>query len=278
MTAPSGPPGTDTAAITGGFARIFAGATVLVTGGTRGIGRGIASRFLQAGADVFVCSRNEPEALPEADGRSARFVAADVRDPDQVDELVRTAVDATGRLDVLVNNAGGGPPSPAASASPRLHEGIVRLNLVAPLHCAQRANTAMQQQEAGGSIVNVGSVSGLRPSPGTAAYGASKAGLISMSASLAQEWAPRVRVNCISAGPVRTEDNELHYGGPAGVEAVNATVPLGRMCEPGDIADACLYLASPLARFVSGANLVLDGGGDRPAFLEAVEGALGGVG
>lgn len=248
----------------------FSGRTVVVTGGTRGVGRGIATAFLQRGAQVLVCSRNEPDALPEGGGRAAAFVAADVREPEQIEGVVQRALDVTGRIDVLVNNAGGSPPADAAEASPRFHDAIVRLNLLAPLHFAQQANAVMQGQEEGGAIVNIGSVSGMRPSPGTAAYGAAKAGLINLTRSLAQEWAPVVRVNCVTAGPVDTGENEQHYGGAEGVEAVNATIPLGRMCEPGDIADACVYLASPLARYITGANLVLDGGGDRPAFLDAV--------
>jgi NAD(P)-dependent dehydrogenase (short-subunit alcohol dehydrogenase family) len=127
----------------------------------------------------------------------------------------------------------------------------------------------MQDQEEGGAIVNIGSVSGLRPSPGTAAYGAAKAGLINLTATLAVEWAPRVRVNCVSAGLVRTEQAPLHYGDEAAVAAVGATVPLGRMADPEDIADVCLFLASPLARYVTGENVVVHGGGERPAFLGA---------
>ena len=131
----------------------------------------------------------------------------------------------------------------------------------------------MQDQEEGGSIINITSVSGLRPSPGTAAYGAAKAGLVSLTQSLAVEWAPRVRVNALSAGLIATESADAHYGGPAGMAAVAATVPLGRFGTPGDVAGICLFLASPLAAYVSGANLVAHGGGERPAFLTAVEGA-----
>jgi NAD(P)-dependent dehydrogenase (short-subunit alcohol dehydrogenase family) len=110
----------------------------------------------------------------------------------------------------------------------------------------------------------------LRPSPGTAAYGAAKAGLINLTQTLAVEWAPKVRVNCVSAGLIRTEQSHLHYGDEQGIAAVGATVPLGRMGEADDVADACLFLASPLARYVSGENLVLHGGGERPAYLGAV--------
>jgi NAD(P)-dependent dehydrogenase (short-subunit alcohol dehydrogenase family) len=112
-------------------------------------------------------------------------------------------------------------------------------------------------------------VSGLRPSPGTAAYGAAKAGLLSLTQSLAVEWAPKVRVVAVTAGMIRTEQSELHYGDEEGIAAVGATVPLGRMGEPSDVGDACLYLASPLARYVSGASVLVHGGGERPAFLAA---------
>ncbi len=265
----------------------FTGRTVVVTGGARGIGRGISEAFLAAGADVIVCGRTAPpdSELPGAldaagSERRAVFVAADVRDPDQAAAVVAAAVAQTGRLDVLVNNAGGSPHVDAASASPRFSTSIVALNLLAPLHCAQAANAVMQEQAEGGSIVNIASVSALRPSPGTAAYGAAKAGLISLSASLAVEWAPKVRVNALSAGLVATESADDHYGGPAGTAAVAATVPLGRFGTPEDIAGICLFLASPLAAYVTGANLVAHGGGERPAFLEAVDrvraGAQGG--
>jgi NAD(P)-dependent dehydrogenase (short-subunit alcohol dehydrogenase family) len=247
------------------------GRTAIVTGGGRGVGRGISESFLGAGAEVVICGRNEPEDLPEVGGRRAHFVAADVRELDQIDALVRTATERTGRLDVLVNNAGGAPAADAATASPRFSEAILRLNLIAPLNLAQKANAVMQNQEEGGVIINIASVSGIRPSPGTAAYGAAKAGLLSLTQSLAVEWAPKVRVVAVTAGMIRTEQSELHYGDEEGIAAVGATVPLGRMGEPGDVGDACLFLASPLARYVSGASLLIHGGGERPAFLAAAK-------
>jgi NAD(P)-dependent dehydrogenase (short-subunit alcohol dehydrogenase family) len=247
----------------------LSGKVVIVTGGTQGVGRGIALRFLEHGARVVVCSRREPEQLPASDGASALFVATDVREIEQIDRAIAVALERFGRIDVLVNNAGGSPAADAASASPRFSAAIVSLNLLAPLNFSQRANAVMQRQENGGAIVNIASVSGVRPSPGTAVYGAAKAGLLSLTQSLAVEWAPKVRVNAVTAGLIHTEQAELHYGDEAGIARVSATIPLGRMGEPGDVADACVFFASPLARYVSGANLLLHGGGERPAFLGA---------
>ncbi len=247
----------------------FTGRVVLITGGSRGIGRGIAEAFLAAGADVAVCGRNAPDELPNAGGKSALFVGADVRDADQVEKMVNEVAERLGRLDVLINNAGGAPFAEAATASPRFSEKIIQLNLTAALHCAQHANRIMQAQDSGGSIINIASVSGVRPSPGTAAYGAAKAGLINLSGTLAIEWGPKVRVNVVSAGMIRTEQAHLHYGSEEGIAQVAATVPLNRLGTPEDVAGACLYFASPLASYVSGANLVLHGGGETPAFLSA---------
>ena len=176
-----------------------------------------------------------------------------------------------GRLDVLVNNAGGSPYADSATASPRFSESILRLNLVAPLLCAQAAHAIMSGQDEGGSIVNIASVSGVRPSPGTVAYAAAKAGLLAMSRTLAVEWAPKIRVNAIIAGMIRTEQSELHYGDEEGIARVAATVPLGRLGEPEDVANLCLFLASPLASYVSGAEILAHGGGEKPAFLDAAK-------
>ncbi|HEY6317112.1 MAG TPA: SDR family oxidoreductase [Acidimicrobiia bacterium] len=251
------------------YALDYTGKTVIVTGGCRGVGRGIAERFLDAGAHVVICCRHEPDVLPSVRDNTAAFVAADVREPDQIDAVVRFTTERFGRLDVLVNNAGGAPPSDTATVSPRFTTSIVALNLIAPFVFAQRAYAVMKDQDDGGVIVNIASVSGIRPSPGTAAYGAAKAGLINLTQTLGLEFAPKVRVVCVTVGLVRTEQAHLFYGDEQGIAAVGETVPAGRMADPGDVGDVCVLLASPLARYVTGEQILVHGGGEWPAYLRA---------
>jgi NAD(P)-dependent dehydrogenase (short-subunit alcohol dehydrogenase family) len=247
----------------------FRGYVVVVTGGARGIGRAIAHGFLESGASVIVCGRKPDAETVRAGDAEALYVSADVREPEAAERVIGAAVERHGRIDVLVNNAGGSPFADAATASPRFSAAIVSLNLLAPLAFAQRANMVMQKQENGGVILNIASVSGTRPSPGTAVYGAAKAGLLSLTQSLAIEWAPKVRVNAVTPGLVLTHEAHMHYGDAAGVAAASATIPLGRMATPRDVADACLLLASPRSAYVTGASLLVHGGGERPAFLAA---------
>jgi NAD(P)-dependent dehydrogenase (short-subunit alcohol dehydrogenase family) len=246
-----------------GIAIDFTDRVVLVTGGTKGVGRGIATRFAEAGASVVVSARSEGDGVPEG----WAFEAADVRDGEQAFAMVDRVVERFGRLDVVVNNAGGAPPADTSTAPPRFTERIVALNLLAAVYVAERANRYMQEQSYGGSIVNIGSVTAHRPAPTAAAYGAAKAGLVNFTRTAGQEWAPKVRVNCVSAGLIRTEQADRVYGDASAIDRIESTIPLGRLATPVDVANACLFLASPLAAYVTGADLLLDGGGDRPAFL-----------
>ncbi|MDR7303834.1 SDR family oxidoreductase [Haloactinomyces albus] len=242
----------------------FTGRTALVTGGTKGIGHTIAQTFLTAGADVVVCGRNRPEQLPTAEGRTAHFVDTDVRDADQCKALVEQAVERFGRIDVCVNNAGGSPDADAATVSTRFVDKIVALNLLAPFYVAQAANRVMQDQDTGGAIVNIGSVSAHDPQPGTAAYSAAKSGLLMLTKALALEWAPKVRVNHITTGLILTEAAAAGYGEDGGA-GVSRLIPMQRMADPADVARACLYLAGDLASYVTGADLPVHGGGEVPA-------------
>ena len=207
-----------------------------------------------------MCGRTPP------DDPGVDFVACDVRDAAAVHELVQGVVARLGRLDVVVNNAGGSPSAPAATVSPRFVEKVVGLNLLAPFYVAQAANAVMQEQAGGGVILNIGSVAGVRPAPGTSAYAAAKAGLAVLTRGLALEWAPKVRVNTVTPGLVRTES--ATYGEDPSV--VERTIPMGRLAEPADIAAACLFLSRPEAGFITGADLFVDGGGEVPAFHTAL--------
>jgi NAD(P)-dependent dehydrogenase (short-subunit alcohol dehydrogenase family) len=244
----------------------------LVTGGAKGIGRGITEILLEAGATVLTCGRSEAE--PPAGATHRR---CDVRDPEALAELVAGIIADHGRLDILVNNAGGAPYALAAEASPRFHDKLVGLNLMSALHVSQAANRVMQGQDGGGAIVNISSVSANRPSPGTAAYGAAKAGLDALTGSLAMEWGPTVRVNAVDVGLARTPGTADHYGGDATVAEIERTIPLGRMADPAEIGRVVAFLASDLASYVSGACVACHGGGEMPVFLYVAQNHYGGA-
>ncbi|MFD5100716.1 SDR family oxidoreductase [Streptomyces albidochromogenes] len=243
------------------------GRVAVVTGGTRGVGAGIARAFLAAGARVVVCARRPPDAAVEEGGNEAEFRPLDLRDGPAVHAFFAQVAAAYGRLDVLVNNAGGTPYRLLDEGEAARHARVVELNLTAPLTASLAAYEHLRAS--GGSVVMIGSVSGTRPSPGTAAYGAAKAGLENLARSMAVEWAPCVRVNTLVPGMVRTELAHLHYGDETGVAAVARTVPAGRLAEPREIGDAAVFLASARAAYVNGASLLVHGGGERPAFLDA---------
>jgi len=258
----------------------FADSVVIVTGGTQGLGRGIAQAFLQAGAQVVVCARNSPKELPAAvvaktgAVAKAQFIAADVRQAADIEGVVSATLKAHGRIDVLVNNAGGAPPVASAEASPRFTERVVALNLLAPIMFAQAVYPAMNSQDSGGVILNISSVAALRPNPFGVAYGAAKAGLVNVSETLSVEWGPKIRVLTVTAGLLVTENAHLFYGDEDGIAQVGSTIALGRMGTPEDVADVCLFLASPMAKWMTGANIKVHGGGEKPAYLDASTGQV----
>lgn len=247
----------------------FNGKTFIVTGGGRGIGRGITLALAEAGAQIIICGRRDPDPFPEAVTDQVHFITLDIREADAGKTLVDFSLTQTGRLDGLINNAGGGPPVASKDASPRLTESVVKLNLLAPINLSQAAYPELVKT--GGSIINISSVSATRSSPGSVAYGAAKAGLLNVTTSLAMEWAPDVRVNAIIVGLVETEASADHYGGPEGMAHLANALPMKRMGKPADIAQACLFLADSKNSYVSGACLEVFGGGEPPSFLKIAE-------
>lgn len=247
----------------------FKDKTIIVTGGGRGIGRGIADEFARLGANIIICGRREPDTLPE----NAHFIPLDIRDPENAPKLITFALEKTGRVDCLINNAGGGPPVASKDASPNLTQKVVALNLLAPINLSQAAYAPLK--DTGGSIINISSVSATRSSPGSVAYGAAKAGLLNVTTSLAMEWAPNIRVNAIIVGLVKTEASQDHYGGERGMQHLAENLPMKRMGTPDDIARACVFLADPNNSYVSGACLEVFGGGEPPSFLKIAQDAHG---
>lgn len=210
---------------------------------------------------MVACARRAVEGFPH------EFHSCDVRDEEAVAALIDSIVERHGRLDVVVNNAGGSPYVLTAESSPKFNRKIIELNLIGGLLVSQYANDKMQGQPGGGSIVNICSLSGRRPSPGTAAYGAAKAGLESLTQTLAVEWGPKVRVNACVVGMVETEQADLFYGDAESIAAISKNVPLGRLAYPRDVGWAAAFLASDVASYISGASLEVHGGGEPPHYL-----------
>jgi NAD(P)-dependent dehydrogenase (short-subunit alcohol dehydrogenase family) len=233
----------------------------LVTGASRGIGLAVAQQLLDSGAGGVVITGRKQETLePVARelGERCIGVAGNVADPDHVAEAVGAAVETFGSCDLLVNNAG---TNPAAGALTDVDMGAVdktwEVNLRAPLLWAREAWQQSMSQH-GGSIVNIGSVGGLRPSPVIGAYNVSKAALHHLTHQLAHELAPGVRVNAIAAAVVRTKLSELLWSNDP--EGTAARHPMGRLGEPEDVARAATFLLSDHASWITGVILPVDGG------------------
>ena len=237
------------------------GRVVLVTGGVRGVGAGISAVFANQGATVVTCARRPVEGLPY------EFHSCDVRDDDAVAAMIAAIVERHERIDAVVNNAGGSPFVLTADASASLNRKVIELNLFGPLSVSRHANAHMQTQDRGGTVINISSVSGRRPTPGTAAYGAAKAGMDNLTGTLAVEWAPKVRVNSVVVGMVETERSELFYGDADSIATIAADIPLGRLAKPADVGWAAAFLASDAASYISGASLEVHGGGEPPHYL-----------
>ena len=264
------------------------GKVAIVTGTSRGVGVGIARQLLLEGATVVGCSRSELPGLPAAEGidgagaRSAQWVC-DQGDYHAIDAFVTRVVDTYGRIDILVNNAGGTVPAPHVEDIPELvqkiqgaprsaddfertvlyHSFAIQMNLISPLWFAIRVYRQMATQDGTGSIINISSGAG-HPAgaPTLVSYGAAKSGLNHMTRSLAEEWGPKARVNCLALGPTMTDNFQafvLPADDPDGREYF-ANLPLGRAGEPDEVGRACVFLCSGEADFINGTTIEIDGG------------------
>lgn len=243
---------------------LLQGQTAIVTGGSSGIGRMTAHVLSEAGANVVVAARSVDRLFKVADelralGHNTIAVPTDVTVPSQLDALVARAIQDTGRIDVVVNVAGGTPPGTALSLSDDDFEAAFHFNVTSALHLSRSAARHMVKT-GGGSIVNISSAMGHQVDSGFVAYGAAKAALDHMTRLLAHEWAPKIRVNAVAAGATRTEALEYFLGMEGAEQAMVARTPMARIGEPEDIALAVLYLASGASGYVTGKILEVDGG------------------
>ena len=239
------------------------GKVALVTGASSGLGVAIAQGLAEAGADVVLGARRvdrleETKALVEKAGRRAVAVQTDVTDPDQCTAMVAAAVEAFGKVNVLVNNAGFGWAAPATRETPEQFRKVIDINLNGQYWMAQAFGRAVTE---GGSIVNISSVLGLRPGAiPQAGYAASKAGLIGLTRDLASQWTGRkgIRVNAIAPGYFPTEMTDEMDSSEA--EMVKMVTPAGRLGELHEVADAVVFLASAASSYITGITLPVDGG------------------
>ena len=243
----------------------FTDRAVLITGGGKGIGAGIALRFAEAGANIAVnyhTSADEAAAIVKQItdmGRRAVSIQADTTSHTETERLVTTAAESLGSLDVLINNAGLYPLAALEAMSEDEWDLVIDTNLKSVFLCTQAAARQMKTQEKGGTIVNIASIEGESPAPLHSHYNAAKAGVLMYTRSAALELAPhRIRVNSVSPGLIWREGIEENW--PEGVEQWRKTAPLERLGKPDDIADACLFFASPASRWITGADLRVDGG------------------
>ncbi|MFQ5699318.1 MAG: glucose 1-dehydrogenase [Myxococcota bacterium] len=242
----------------------------IVTGASRGIGRGIALAFAEAGAHV-VCAARTPGPLDEvaqqvrARGRRALPVACDVTRSEDLERLVAEALEEFGRLDLLVNNAGGSPPRAALDTSERAFERALRLNVTQAFLLTRQAVPAMVETAGGGAVVNISSRTSDMVQTAFAAYGAAKAALNMLTRNLAAEFAPKVRVNAISVGGVATDSLDVVLRSDELRAEFERNTPMRRPGSVEDIAACALYLASPAASWVTGKIFQVDGGVESPA-------------
>jgi NAD(P)-dependent dehydrogenase (short-subunit alcohol dehydrogenase family) len=251
----------------------ISGLRVLVTGSTRGLGEGVAEYLSRCGAAVAVHGRDEQRLKTVHDrlaaaGATVVAVRGDARDPEEAGAFVDEAARGLDGLDGVINNAGGTFQAAAADMSPNAFGAVLRENLTGPFTVAKAALPHLERST--GTLINIGSVSALHASPGFAHYAAAKAGVVSLTKTLAAEWGERgVRVNAVLPGLMATDAalESLFGNDAAQIEEAASKIGVGRLGRPEDLGAACRYLLSPAASFVQGSVLVLDGGPvNEPAF------------
>ena len=243
------------------------GQVAIITGAGKGIGAGIARAFAEAGANVAIGARTVADLEKVAAdvrslGREALVVPTDVLDSGQLEHLANRALEHFGRLDILVNNAGGFPPKPVANTSAREFEAAFRFNVTTAYELSRLCAPLMVDTAGSGTILNISSIAGHKPAPCFAAYGTAKGALSLLTRELAQEFAPRVRVNAIAVGSTRTDALNTVLTEDIERTMVELT-PMGRLGEVEDIALGALYLCSPAASYVTGDILGVNGGMER---------------
>jgi NAD(P)-dependent dehydrogenase (short-subunit alcohol dehydrogenase family) len=239
---------------------LLAGCRAIVTGGASGIGAATCRRFVEEGARVAVLDVDRDRARAVAEPLGATVVEADVAVPEAMATAVTAAADALGGLTCLVNNAGTGNVMPLADYSDAEWDRLLDVNLRGTFHGLRAALPLLRTAGGSGCVVNVASVSGLRPTRGEAPYSAAKAAVVSLTRSAALEYAPEVRVNAVAPGFIDTPLTAFAVGEPAYAEPIAAGTPLGRIGTADEVADVIVFLASPLARYVTGETVVVDGG------------------
>jgi NAD(P)-dependent dehydrogenase (short-subunit alcohol dehydrogenase family) len=239
------------------------GRVAIITGGGSGIGAATARRFAAEGATIALFDRDPESVVKVAAEFDGHAYALDVRDGDEVAEVVDRVAQTVGRVDILVNNAGVGDLRPLHTVDDKLWHRLIDVNLTGTFN-ATRAVIPYMLETGGGAIVNVASVSGLAPTRNEAAYSAAKAGVIALTKSGGLEYGPTIRVNCVAPGHVRTPMTAVWEQMPDAFEPIAEAIPLGRIGEADEIAEAILFLASDRASYITGQTLVVDGGGILP--------------
>jgi NAD(P)-dependent dehydrogenase (short-subunit alcohol dehydrogenase family) len=235
------------------------GRVAIITGGGSGIGAATARRFAAEGATVAVFDRDAETAGAVAAEVGGHAYALDVRDGDEVAEVIDRVAQTVGQVDILVNNAGTGDLRPLHTVDDKLWHRLIDVNLTGTFN-ATRSVIPFMLETGGGAIVNIASVSGLAPTRNEAAYSAAKAGVIALTKSGALEYGPTVRVNCVAPGHVRTPMTAVWAQMPDAFEPIAEAIPLRRIGEAEEIAEAILFLASDRASYITGQTLVVDGG------------------